>query len=60
MRIFVTPCSFYVLLQCGGKGHCVFGIKMPVGGQNSIENPNCPDCFGWSKGQCRNVVSIVV
>ena len=31
MRIFVTPCSFHVLLQCDGKARCFFGIKMPVG-----------------------------
>ena len=31
MRIFVTPCSFYVLLQCDGRARCSFGIKMPVG-----------------------------
>ena len=30
VRIFVTPCSFYVLLQCDAKA-CFFGIKMPVG-----------------------------
>ena len=47
-RIFVTPCSFYVLLQCDGRARCSFGIKMPVGWQNFIENPNCPDCVGWS------------
>ena len=33
VRIFVTPCSFYVLLQCDGKACCFFGIKMPVGWQ---------------------------
>ena len=52
VRIFVTPCSFYVLLQCDGKARCFFGIKMPVGWQNFIENPNCADYVGWSKGQC--------
>ena len=31
VRIFVTPCSFHVLLQCDGKARCFFGIKMPVG-----------------------------
>ena len=51
-RILVTPCSFYVLLQCNGIARCFFGIKMPVGWQNFIENPNGPDCFGWSKEQC--------
>ena len=52
VRIFVTPCSFYVLLQCNGRARCFFGIKMPVGWQNFIENPNCPDCVGWSKEPC--------
>ena len=52
VRIFVTPCSFYVLLQCDRKARSFFGIKMPVGWQNFIENPNCPDCVGWSKEQC--------
>ena len=52
VRIFVTPCSFYVLLQCDGKAVCFFGIKMPAGWQNFIENPNRPDCVGWSKEQC--------
>ena len=52
VRIFLTPCSFYVLLQCDGKARCFFGIKMPVGWQNFFENPNCPDCVGWSKEQC--------
>ena len=52
VRIFVTPCSFYVLLQCDGRARCSFGIKTPVGWQNFIENPNCPDCVGWSKEQC--------
>ena len=51
VRIFVTPCSFYVLLQWDGRARCSFGIKMPVGWQNFIENPNCPDCVGWSKEQ---------
>ena len=52
VRISVTPCSFYVLLPCDGRARCSFGIKMPVGWQNFIENPNCPDCAGWSKEQC--------
>ena len=52
VRIFVTPCSFYGLLQCAGEARCFVGIKMAVGWQNFIENPNCPDCVGWSKEQC--------
>ena len=44
--------SFYVLLQCDRKALCFFGIKMPAGWQNFIENPKCPDCVGWSKEQC--------
>ena len=51
VRSFVTPCSFYVLLRCDKRAR-FFGIKMPVGWQNFIENPNCPDCVGWSKEQC--------
>ena len=27
VRIFVTPCSFYVLLQCDGKARCFFWHK---------------------------------
>ena len=27
-------------------------VKMPVGWQNFIENPNCPDRVSWSKKQC--------
>ena len=50
--VCITPCSFYLLLQCDGRARCSFGIKMPVGWQNFIENPNCPDCVGWSKEQC--------
>ena len=47
VRIFVTPCSFYVLLQCDGKARCFFfGIKMPVGWQNFIENANCVALVG--------------
>ena len=42
VRIFVTPSSFYVLLQSDGKARCFFGIKMPAEWQNFIENPNCP------------------
>ena len=38
----------YFLLEFVG----LFGIKMPVGWQNFIENPNCPDCVNWSKEQC--------
>ena len=64
LRIFVTPCSFYVLLQCDGKARCFFGIKMPVNGwQNFIENPNCADYvggLGWSKEQCSSPHGIVV
>ena len=53
VRIFVTPCSFYVL-KCVMEKHVVFffGRKMPVGWQNFIENPNCADYVGWSKEQC--------
>ena len=63
MRIFVTPCSFYVLLQSDGKARCLFGIKMPAEWQNFIENPNCPvvvlDWAGmylpfWGMRQARN------
>ena len=54
VRIFVTPCSFYVLLQCDGKARCFFGIKMPVGWQYFIENLNCPDCVD---PRSNNVVS---
>ena len=60
VRIFVTPCSFYILLQCDGKARCFCGIKMPVGWQNFIKNPNCPDCVGWSKEQCSSPQGIVV
>ena len=52
VRIFVTPCSFYVLLQCDGRARCFSSIKMPDGWQTVIENPNCPDCVGWCKEQC--------
>ena len=51
VRNFVTPCSFYSLLRFDGKARCFFAIKTPVGWQNFIENPNCPDCVGWSKEQ---------
>ena len=51
VRIFVTPCSFCSKM-CDGKARCFFGIKMPVGWQNFIENPNCADYVGWSKEQC--------
>ena len=60
VRIFVTPCSFYILLQCDGKARCFCGIKMPVGWQNFIKNSNCPDCVGWSKEQCSSPQEIVV
>ena len=63
MRIFVTPCSFHVLLQCDGKARCFFGIKMPVGLQKKTENPNCADYvggLGWSKEQCGSPHGIVV
>ena len=52
VRIFVTSCSFHGLLRCDRKARCFFGIKTPVGWQNFIENPNSPDCVGWSKEQC--------
>ena len=41
VRIFVTPCSFHVLLQCDGKAHCFFGIKMPVGLQKNRKPELC-------------------
>ena len=47
-RIFVNAIFIYVLLLCDGKARCFFGIKMPAGWQNFIENLNCPDCVGWS------------
>ena len=59
VRMFVTPCSFHVLLQCDGKARCIFGIKMPVGWLNFIENPSSADYvggLGWSKDPRSNVV----
>ena len=51
VRIFVTPCSFYVLLQCDGKARCFFWHK-DAGSVTKLYRKRELRCVGWSKEQC--------
>ena len=52
VRIFVTPCSFYVLLQCDGKARFFFFWHKDAGRVTKLYRKRELRCVGWSKEQC--------